>query len=124
MSRARRLGAVGAGILQMIIGLMLAFLSIESIGLATGDEFALNWVLATPSFLLLGTIGMTVSYVSGRRRWFRIGAASTAAALAVALIASIAIRSVAAGALLFAVVQFLPAILSSRFVPGGEHAPA
>lgn len=74
----------------MIVGLMVAFVSIESIGLVTGDEFALNWVLAIPSFLLLGTIGMTVSYASGRLRWFRVGAVSTAAALAAALIASIA----------------------------------
>ncbi len=124
MSGVRRLSAVGAGILQMIVGLVLAFLSIESIGLVSDVEFALDWALAIPSLVMLGTIGITVAYASGHRRWLRIGASITAAALAVAVIASIAIGSVVAGVLLFAVVQFLPAFLSSRFATYGSHARA
>ena len=69
MSGVRRLSAVGAGILQMIVGLVLAFLSIESIGLVSDDEFALSWPLAIPSFCLLGTIGITVSFFTFDRLW-------------------------------------------------------
>jgi hypothetical protein len=122
MNGVRRVGAVGTGILQVIVGLVLAFLSIESIGLVSDDEFALSWPLAIPSFCLLGTIGITVSFASGHLRWLRVGASSAALAFVVALVASIAIGSVAAGALIFAVVQFLPAVLPSRFAADGMHA--
>lgn len=108
----------------MIVGLVLAFLSIESIGFVSDDQFALNWVLAIPSFCLLGTVGITVSYAAGHTRWLRVGASSAALALVVALVVSIAIGSVAAGALLFVVVQFLAAVLSSQFAADGMHGPA
>ena len=104
--------------------MVLAFLSIESIGLVSDEQFALNWVLAIPSFCLLGTVGITVSYASGQPQWLRVGASSAALAVVVSLVASIALGSVAAGALLVVVVQFLPAVLSSRFAADGKHAPA
>jgi len=108
----------------VIVGLVLAFLSIESIGFVSDDQLALNWVLAIPSFCLFGTVGITVSYASGRPRWLRVGASSAALALVVALVASIAVGSVTAGALLFVIVQFLSAVLSWRFAADAKHAPA
>jgi hypothetical protein len=107
----RRTGAIGAGVLQMVTGLVLAVLSIGSLGLVSGDPFSLNWGLATPSIVLLATIGLTVARISGDPRWLPIGAFSVLVAFAVALLGSLAAGSVAAGVALLVIVQMLPALV-------------
>ena len=122
MTALRRASAIGAGVLQMIVGLILAFLSIESIGLVSDEEFSLNWPLAVPSFIVLATIGFTVALVTHHPRWFRIGILSTVLAFSVALVASFVLGSAAAGILLFVTMQLvLPSILSANVGSRPKH---
>ena len=101
--------------LQILVGLVLALLSIDSIGLVSDDDFALNWPLAIPAFIVLATVGFTVAFIARQSRWLRIGALSTVLAIVAALLASLVLRSVAAGLLLFVIVQLLlPTIISAN----------
>jgi hypothetical protein len=111
------------GILQLIGGALVALLSIESVGLVSDAEFAVDWALAIPALLLLGTIGFTVAYASGHPRWLRPGALGSLAGLIAGVVASVAAGSVAAGVLPFVVVQFFPAGCSSR-APGSLDTQA
>jgi hypothetical protein len=115
MMSLRRASAIGAGVLQMFVGLILAVLSVESIGLISDQEFSLHWPLAVPAFIAVGTIAFTVALITNRPRWFRIGMISTALAWAAALVAGFVIGSVAVGALLLVLMQLLlPSILSAK----------
>lgn len=111
MTPARILAAVAAGLLQAVVGLVLAFLSIESIGIATGADFSVHWALAGPALGVLATIAFVVAYVSGRRDWMRIGLIASVSALTLAVAASAVAQTAALGAVLFVLVQLVPAVL-------------
>ena len=101
--------------LQILVGLVLALLSIDSIGLVSDDDFSLNWALAIPALIVLATVGSTVAFIARHPRWLRIGALSTVLAIVAAPVAILVLRSLAAGLLLFVIVQLLlPPVISAH----------
>ena len=126
MTAARLIGAIGGALLQVVVGLALVFLSIDSIGLVTDDDFSLNWWLAVPAFVVIATAGFTGARIMCHPRWLLIGTLTTVLAIGVALLSSLALGSVAAGALSFLTVQILvPFIASANLLPAdGPQSPA
>lgn len=121
MTAWRRAGAIGAGVVQLIVGLILALFSIESIGVVSDEEFSVRWPLAVPALIVLGTIGFTVAFVTRHPRWFRTGLVTTVLAGAGALLASVVFGSLAAGLLLFVLVQLaLPLLLPAGPAANGQ----
>lgn len=122
MTAWRRAGAIGTGLVQLIVGLILALLSIESIGLVSDEEFSVSWPLAVPALFVLGTIGFTVAFVTQHPRWFRTGLVTAVLAGAGALLASVVVGSLAAGMLLLVLVQLvLPVLLPAGPGPLGPR---
>lgn len=114
VSALRRTGAIGLGMLQVVVGVVLAVLSIDSLALVSDGPFSLNWALAIPSMVLLATVGLTVARLTLDPRWLPIGAFSVLVAFGVALLGIAAFGSVAAGIAAFVIVQMLPAVVPNR----------
>ena len=110
MTARRRLWAVFAGGLQCIVALVLFVLSIESIGLVTGEQSSVNW-LALPALVLLGSIGLTVAYVAGHEHWVIVGLPWIGFGLVVAALAGIVTARVLPSGMFLFVVQLVPAFL-------------
>lgn len=111
MSASRRIAAFVAGFVQAMVGLVLGLVSVTSLDLVGGGDFAINWVLAVPAGVLLAGIGLTVARVAGRRQWLRDGGAAAGLAIVLALAAGYLGGSAIGAGLVFVACQFAPAVL-------------
>ncbi len=124
MSAPRRMGALAAGVVQAVLGLVLLVASVESLGLVTGEEFTVNVALAVPALLLLGTVGLTVAWVAGRSGWRRIGVVSAAVGAVLGVVVAVVVGSALAGGLLFVFAQLVPALVPAPAASQGSGGTA
>jgi hypothetical protein len=118
MTPARRAVAVAAGFTQALIGAALWVASIASIGLVTGEDFSVNWMVV-PAALVTFSIGLSVSKLAGHRRWLLVGSAAAVIGAVLAVPAALLTGTLLTGAASVVVIQLLPAML-----PDLAHRPA